>query len=75
MIDADMIYNRLLEHFPNSLITIKDLTGTRDHWQVHVVSNAFEEKTLVEQHQMIYKALGGWMHQDIHALAIQTAVP
>ena len=41
------------------------------HYHVRIVSNAFEGKSLVQRHQLIYKALGDLMKHDIHALGIE----
>ena len=72
---ADEITERLKTSFPEAQITAKDLTGTGDHWQVSIISSEFEGKSLVEQHQMVYKALGKWLKKEIHALSLQTSVP
>ena len=45
------------------------------HYQVMIVSSAFENKTLVQRHQLIYKALGDLMKHDIHALGINALSP
>ncbi|MFB6251451.1 MAG: BolA family protein [Halobellus sp.] len=45
------------------------------HFAAVVVSPAFEDKTLVEQHQMVYDALGEAMTTDIHALEMKTFTP
>jgi len=40
-----------------------------------VVSSAFAGKNRVQQHQMVYNALGGRMGGELHALALQTSAP
>ena len=40
-----------------------------------VVSRVFEGKNRVQQHQLVYQALQGRIGNELHALAIQTAVP
>lgn len=40
------------------------------HFALTIVSDAFEGKTAVRRHQMIYEALGDLMKQDIHAISI-----
>lgn len=60
---------------PDSQVAVTDLTGTRDHYRVEVISAAFAGKTLVQQHQMIYGAVGGHMTQAVHALQIRTRTP
>ena len=61
--------------FPDAQITIEDLRGDGDHYSCMVVTPAFSGKTRVEQHQMVYKALGGRMGGELHALALQTRAP
>jgi len=45
------------------------------HFNVAVCSAAFEGKTLIQRHRMIYDALGDMMQQDIHALSIVATTP
>lgn len=49
--------------------------GDGDHFEATVVSPAFAGKSMVQQHQMIYAALGDLMQQEIHALALRTYTP
>ncbi len=45
------------------------------HYFVTIVSQAFEGKSLVQRHQLIYQALGDLMKQQIHALGINALSP
>jgi len=65
----------LLAALPGAEIELVDLTGTEDHYQARVVSQAFEGKTLIEQHQLVYRALGDALHGPIHAFALKTYTP
>ena len=69
------IEERLKTHFPDAQVKATDLTGGGDHWQVTVTAAEFEGKSLVTQHQLVYKALGDWMQGPIHALALTTQPP
>ena len=60
---------------PDAAVSIQDLAGDGDHYAAHIVSSAFEGKSRVQQHQMVYQALQGRMGGELHALALQTAVP
>ncbi len=60
---------------PDARVTVTDLTGTGDHYRVEVVSPAFAGKTLVQQHQMVYRAVGEQMTRAVHALQIRTRTP
>lgn len=62
-------------HIPDSQAQVHDLKGTGDHFNVTVTSPAFEGKNMVQQHQMVYKALGDLMKKEVHALALQTQTP
>ncbi len=60
---------------PDARITIEDLRGDGDHYAAYVTSAAFEGKSRVQQHQMVYQALRGRMGNELHALALQTSTP
>jgi len=76
MITPAEIKSTLEQALPGSTIEMQDLTGGGDHWQVSIVSPAFEGKGLIEQHQMVYAALKDEMgDQRIHALALKTFTP
>ncbi len=75
MMNPEEIESILNQHFPNSEIAVQDLTGTRDHFQALIVSEAFASKTMIQQHQMVYQALGDLMKEAIHALALKTYTP
>jgi stress-induced morphogen len=61
--------------FPDAAVELKDLAGDNDHWAAHVVTIAFAGKSRVQQHQMVYDALGGRMGGVLHALQLTTGVP
>jgi acid stress-induced BolA-like protein IbaG/YrbA len=76
MITPDEIKEALARSLPVALVETQDLTGGGDHWQVIIVSPAFEGKGLLEQHQMVYGALKEPIgDQRIHALALKTYSP
>ncbi|GAA4022296.1 BolA family transcriptional regulator [Sphingomonas swuensis] len=60
---------------PDATIEIRDLRGDGDHYAASVVSAAFAGMPKVRQHQMVYKALGGRMGGELHALQLTTAAP
>jgi BolA protein len=52
--------------------------GARDgmgHFEVTIVADAFEGKSRIERHRLIYAALGPLMQSDIHALKINAYAP
>jgi stress-induced morphogen len=60
---------------PEAEITVEDLAGDGNHYRARVVSPAFRGKSRVQQHQMVYQALGGRMGGALHALALTTSAP
>jgi len=76
MITPEEIRKTLDKALPGSTIEMQDLTGGGDHWQLFIVSPAFEGKGLIEQHRMVNDALKTEMaDQRIHALALKTYTP
>ena len=52
-----------------------EVIGDGQHFQAVIVSSAFEGKSRVQRHQLVYKALGDRMREEIHALSMQTLTP
>jgi stress-induced morphogen len=72
MVNPEEIRSRLEAALPGARVAVADTTGAGDHFEVEVAAAAFAGKTLVEQHQLVYGALGGLMPR-IHALSLRTA--
>jgi acid stress-induced BolA-like protein IbaG/YrbA len=49
--------------------------GDGHHFEAVIVSPAFRGKSKVAQHQLVYRALGDRMREEIHALSMQTYTP
>ena len=76
MIEPSILEQRLRAAFPAAdRIQIEDLTGTKDHYKAVIVSPEFAGKTRIQQHQLVYRALGELMDGPVHALALETRVP
>ena len=52
-----------------------EVSGDGQHFQALVVSAAFQGKSRIQRHQMVYAALGDRMREEIHALSMQTLTP
>jgi len=72
---ASEITNMIKEALPDADVRIEDLRGDGDHYAAYITSAAFEGKSRVQQHQIVYAALQGKMGNELHALALQTFVP
>jgi stress-induced morphogen len=75
MIEPSELRRLLQVAFPGATVEITDLTGTRDHYSVSVVAEAFRGRTRVQQHKLVYAALGELMRGPIHALGLETSAP
>jgi BolA protein len=79
------IRKRLAEVFEPETLGVEDEShlheghvGAQDgrgHFRVLIISHAFTDRSLLDRHRMVYKALGDLMRTDIHALAIDAWSP
>lgn len=60
---------------PDADVAIEDLAGDGNHYRARVSTPAFAGKSRVQQHKMVYEALGGRMGGELHALQLVTGVP
>jgi len=82
---SELIKQKINESFQPEIIEIIDDSaahaghaGARQgggHYNVTIVAAAFEGKSLVQRHQLIYQALGDLMKTEIHALGINALTP
>lgn len=82
---TDIIKNKLTTVLNPSTIEIIDNSQAHaghagaqsggGHYHVRIVSDQFDGKSLVQRHQLIYKALGDLMKNEIHALGIEAFSP
>jgi stress-induced morphogen len=70
---ANVIRDLLDVAFPGGEIAVEDRTGGGDHFQVTVVSDAFNGLSLIEQHKLVNAALAAPLADGtIHELRIRT---
>jgi len=72
---ASEIERMIKAALPDAQIQITDLAGDNDHFAAVVISSEFVGKSKIQQHQLVYKALGGNMGGVLHALQLQTSAP
>lgn len=70
--EIDEIRKMIETGLPGSTV---EVDGDGTHFSAIVVSGEFAGKTMVQQHQLVYRTLGGKMGGEIHALAIRTYTP
>ncbi len=79
-----MIRERLEKTFTPQQLDIQDEShkhvghasaGGAGHFDVAIVSDAFEGKSLIQRHRLVYDAVDDIMHTEIHALSIKASTP
>ena len=72
MFSAQRIQEILERDLPDCTARVTDNANDGQHFAAEVVSSAFSGRNRVQQHQLVYGALGDHMRADIHALALRT---
>ncbi|MFL6624285.1 MAG: BolA family protein [Sulfurifustis sp.] len=52
-----------------------EVAGDGHHFEAVIVAKQFAGKSMLQQHQMVYAALGDKMRAEIHALSLRTLTP
>ena len=71
----DELLKILSSGLPGSQITIEDLAGDGDHYAATIISKKFEGLNKIQQHKLVYDALGEKRGYTLHALSIKTETP
>jgi stress-induced morphogen len=72
----ESLKKKIEETLPGTKAKFSDLTGTADHWQAVIVSEAFKGKTLIEQHRIVKDVFDAEIQAGhLHALTIRTYSP
>jgi stress-induced morphogen len=74
-IEAGELERLIKQGIPDAKVEITDLAGDDNHFAAVVVSRQFAGKSKLQQHQLVYKALGQTMGGALHALQLQTSAP
>jgi stress-induced morphogen len=65
----------LSKAFSEAHISVRPLAADNDHYAIEISAECFRGKSRVQQHRMVYEALGTHSGTTIHALALTTKVP
>jgi stress-induced morphogen len=72
-VETEAIRTLLERAFPEAELDVVDRTGTGDHFQVVVVTEAFDGLSLLDQHRRVNEALAAPLGDgSIHELRIRT---
>jgi acid stress-induced BolA-like protein IbaG/YrbA len=73
MLSAAEIRNFIMQGLPCEHVAVQGEDG--QHFDAVIVSAQFAGKSRVQQHQLVYQALGERMRSEIHALSMRTFTP
>lgn len=73
MLSATQLESYIKQGLPCDYIKVLGNDGT--HFEAVIVSPSFVGKPMVQQHQLVYGALGDRMRAEIHALSMKTYTP
>lgn len=73
MLSSEQVRNYIAQGLDCDFVEVRGEDG--QHFEAVVVSAEFTGKNMVQQHQLVYKALGDRMRQEIHALSLRTFTP
>ena len=67
------LLHKINKNFPDSEINLEDVFGDGRHYRLTIISQIFNNLTLIDQHKIVYKALSADITNDkLHALSIKT---
>ena len=72
MVTPQDVRRFIAEGLPCELLEVE---GDGRHFDALIVSALFEGKRPVQRHQIVYRALGDRMREQIHALSMKTLTP
>ncbi len=75
MIEPSVLATKLKAAFNDAIVEVRDLTGTMDHYEVTIVSQAFEGLMRIKRHRLVYDVLEEELKGPIHALTLQLYTP
>ncbi|MGB5706099.1 MAG: BolA/IbaG family iron-sulfur metabolism protein [Arenicellales bacterium] len=72
MVTPEDIQDWIAVGLPGTEVSVE---GDGAHFEAVIINPDFAGKTLIQRHQMVYKALGDKMNTEIHALSMKTLTP
>ncbi len=69
---AEDIVTMISTAIPDARVVMTDLAGDGDHYQAEIYALSFAGKSRIDQHKLVYAALGNKMGGELHALSIKT---
>ncbi|MGI9461224.1 MAG: BolA/IbaG family iron-sulfur metabolism protein [Alphaproteobacteria bacterium] len=71
-VSRDEILADIKAAFPKAVVELTPLVDDDNHWKLTIAAYEFHGHSLVEQHQMVHRALKGKLGEQLHALQLIT---
>ncbi len=71
-LSSEDIVEMIKKKLPDAKIHIEDLRGDMDHYHATIESKKFKGLSKVQQHKIVYDAIGHHMGTTLHALMLTT---
>ena len=75
MPSSEEIKQRIEASIPGAQAEVEDYTGGGDHFKATVTAAAFEGRSRIQQHRLVYEVFGAEIGGPIHALSLKTQLP
>ena len=66
------LHDKIVAEIPGAKVVVDDFKNDGAHFNISVESELFVGKSLLQQHQMVYKALGDSLKNEVHAVSLNT---
>ena len=70
--DFEKVKSLIISKMDDAEVRVTDLTGTQDHLGILIISDLFQGKRLLQQHQMVMDILKESLKEEIHAVQLKT---
>ena len=71
-LSLNVLHNLIAKAFPEAIIELNDFAGDENHYELIITTARFNTLSLIEQHRLVYAAIGDFMGNELHALKINT---
>ena len=74
MFTCEQIKEEIERNLEGSNVQVDDTRNDGEHFRAIVTWEGFKDKSLVEQHRIVYKAVDNIMKEGLHSLSLRTKV-
>lgn len=75
MIDPKLVEKLIQDGLPEATVKVEDPLNDGTHLKATVICPSFRGKNRVQQHRLVYQALGNAFDGPLHALQLTTLAP